>query len=79
MDHLIAIGEVASEEADAQQQGGQGGRALPGLLNSLGAYPQIRLSLGDLMVMAGQSATRRHALRQLRRRQFKPTMAGTLA
>ncbi|HWW71624.1 MAG TPA: glycosyltransferase [Duganella sp.] len=58
---------------------GKGGRALPGLLNSLGAYPQIRLSLGDLMVMAGDPATRRHALRQLRRRQFKPTMAGTLA
>jgi len=58
---------------------GQGGRALPGLLNSLGAYPQIRLSLGDLMVMAGTPATRRHALRQLRRRQFKPTMVGTLA
>ena len=57
---------------------GKGGRALPGLLNSLGAYPQIRLSLGDLLVMAGDPATRRQEFRQLRRRQFKPTMAGTL-
>jgi glycosyltransferase involved in cell wall biosynthesis len=58
---------------------GKGTGALPGLLHSLGAYPQIRLTFGDLLVMAGDPATRAYAFTQLRRRKFKPTMAGTLA
>ncbi|MBP1207915.1 glycosyltransferase involved in cell wall biosynthesis [Duganella sp. 1411] len=58
---------------------GKGQGVRPGLLGSLCAYPQIELSLGDLLTMAGDPATRGHALRRLRRGKFKPTMAGTLA